>query len=109
MWAYLPVGPLERHVWEGGQWGIGEEVHIRTFKRGWIPFGDGTISGKPLLITRIDARGEQKLHASPKIVFRGYSGFDSALYRNLDAKGHFPQENDPSHDLKMATCESKPP
>jgi hypothetical protein len=37
-----------------------------------------------------------------------YSGFDSALYRNLDAKWHFPQENATSHDLQMATCESKP-
>jgi hypothetical protein len=37
-----------------------------------------------------------------------YSGFDSAVYRKLDAKGHFSQENATSHDLKMATCESKP-
>jgi hypothetical protein len=37
-----------------------------------------------------------------------YSGFDSALYRNHDAKWHFPQENATSHDLQMATRESKP-
>jgi hypothetical protein len=37
-----------------------------------------------------------------------YSGFDSAPYRNIDAKGHFSQENDPSHDLQMAALESKP-
>jgi hypothetical protein len=37
-----------------------------------------------------------------------YSGFDSALYRNVDAKGYFPQENATSHDLQMAALESKP-
>jgi hypothetical protein len=26
MWAYLPVGPLERHIWEGNQGGFWEEV-----------------------------------------------------------------------------------
>ena len=26
MWAYLPVGPLERHFWEGYQGGFWEEV-----------------------------------------------------------------------------------
>jgi hypothetical protein len=39
---------------------------------------------------------------------RHYSGFDSALYRRLAAKWHFSQENAASHDLEMATCESKP-
>jgi hypothetical protein len=52
---------------------------------------------------------------------RVYSGFDSALYRKLDAKGHFSQpgpqrqvflagveENATSHDLQMATSQSKP-
>jgi len=38
----------------------------------------------------------------------GYSGFDSALYRKLDAKWRFPQENATLHDLKVSTCESKP-
>ena len=38
----------------------------------------------------------------------GYSGFDSALSRNVVAKGHFSQENDPSHNLQRATPESKP-
>jgi len=37
-----------------------------------------------------------------------YSGFDSALYRKLDAKWRFPQENATLHDLKVPTCESKP-
>jgi hypothetical protein len=37
-----------------------------------------------------------------------YSGFDSAHYRNVDAKWHFPQENATSHDLQRATRESKP-
>jgi hypothetical protein len=37
-----------------------------------------------------------------------YSGFDSALYRKLDAKWHFSQGNATSRDLKMATGESKP-
>jgi hypothetical protein len=36
-----------------------------------------------------------------------YSGFDSAPYRNVNAKWHFPQENATSHDLQMATRESK--
>jgi hypothetical protein len=38
---------------------------------------------------------------------RGYSGFDSALYRKLDAKWHFSQENATLHDFKMATVKSK--
>jgi hypothetical protein len=42
------------------------------------------------------------------MIRRGYSGFDSALYRNVNAKGHFSQENDPSHELQTATLESKP-
>jgi hypothetical protein len=37
-----------------------------------------------------------------------YSGFDSALYRNLEAKWHFSQENATSCDLQVAACESKP-
>ena len=37
-----------------------------------------------------------------------YSGFDSALYRNVNAKWHFPQENATTHDPKMAALESKP-
>jgi hypothetical protein len=37
-----------------------------------------------------------------------YSGFDSALYRKLEAKWHFSQENATSHKLQMARCESKP-
>jgi len=37
-----------------------------------------------------------------------YSGFDSALFRNLDAKWHFPQENATLLDLQMSTRESKP-
>jgi len=39
---------------------------------------------------------------------REYSGFDSALYRKLEAKWHFYQENATSHELQMETCESKP-
>jgi hypothetical protein len=37
-----------------------------------------------------------------------YSGFDSALYRNPEAKWHFSQENATSHGLQIATCKSKP-
>jgi len=37
-----------------------------------------------------------------------YSGFDSALYRKLDAEWHFSQENATLHEFKMATVESKP-
>jgi len=40
-------------------------------------------------------------------VFLYYSGFDSSVYRNLEAKWHFPQKNATLHDLQMATCESK--
>jgi len=46
----------------------------------------------------------ERIHASK---FR-YSGFDSALYRRIEAKWHFSQENATSRDLQMATCESKP-
>jgi hypothetical protein len=37
-----------------------------------------------------------------------YSGFDSGLYRILDAKWHFSQENATLHHLQMTTFESKP-
>jgi len=37
-----------------------------------------------------------------------YSGFDSALYRIVDAQWHFPQENATGHDLPVSTRESKP-
>jgi len=37
-----------------------------------------------------------------------YSGFDSALFKNLDAQWHFPQENATLLDLQMSTRESKP-
>jgi hypothetical protein len=37
-----------------------------------------------------------------------YSGFDSVLYRNHDAKWHFSQGNATSNELQMATRESKP-
>jgi hypothetical protein len=37
-----------------------------------------------------------------------YSGFDSALYRYVDAKWHFHQENATSHDFQTAALESKP-
>ena len=50
----------------------------------------------------------KSITSSANLIGRFYSGFDSALYRKLDAKWHFPQENATSHDLKMATCESKP-
>jgi hypothetical protein len=40
---------------------------------------------------------------------RHYGGFDSALYRKLDAEWHLSQENATLHDFKMATVESKPP
>ena len=44
----------------------------------------------------------------PNTELKRYSGFDSALYRNVDSKWHFPQENATSHDIQMATRESKP-
>jgi len=51
----------------------------------------------------------EMLLASPAAAAAGrYSGFDSALYRKLDAKWRFPQENATLHDLKVSTCESKP-
>jgi len=45
-------------------------------------------------------------HANPGQL--AYSGFDSALFKNLDAKWHFPQENATLLDLQMSTRESKP-
>jgi hypothetical protein len=46
----------------------------------------------------------------PRLLGSGvhFSGFDSALYRNHDAKWDFPQENASSHHLQMAPRESKP-
>jgi hypothetical protein len=44
----------------------------------------------------------------PPTALASYSGFDSAFYRNVDSKWHFPQENATSHDPQMATRESKP-
>jgi hypothetical protein len=45
---------------------------------------------------------------APHLCFCGNSGFDSALYRKLDAERHFSQENATLHEFKMATVESKP-
>jgi hypothetical protein len=50
-------------------------------------------------------------YASPQITIANpteYSGFDSGLYRILDAKWHFSQENATLHHLQMTTFESKP-
>jgi hypothetical protein len=65
---------------------------------------------------KIQARGSLRFQSHAR-----YSGFDSALYKNVDAKGHFSQpgprrqvfvagveENATSHDLQIATLESKP-
>jgi hypothetical protein len=38
---------------------------------------------------------------------RGYSIFDSGLYRSLSLKWLFPQEKATLYDLSMATSESK--
>jgi hypothetical protein len=40
--------------------------------------------------------------------WQSYSGFDSALYRKLDAEWHFSQDNATLHDFETATVESKP-
>jgi len=37
-----------------------------------------------------------------------YSGFDSALYKQIEAEWHFPKENATLHEFQMATYESKP-
>jgi hypothetical protein len=50
MWAYLPVGPLERHFWEGNQGGLWEEVPKNPQER-VVAFLWRDILGKPLLIT----------------------------------------------------------
>jgi len=54
--------------------------------------------------TRLDKCSHHLPHAEA----RGYSGFDSALFKNLDAKWHFPQENATLLDLQMSTRKSKP-
>jgi hypothetical protein len=47
----LPADPLERHLREG----VKEEKlgrgPFQTFKKEWVPFLVGGISGKPLLVT----------------------------------------------------------
>jgi hypothetical protein len=52
--------------------------------------------------------GDSQFSTKKKDSLTRYSGFDSALYRNVDAKDHFSQENDPSHDLQRSALESKP-
>jgi hypothetical protein len=42
-----------------------------------------------------------------KHLCRGYSIFDSGLYRSLSLKWLFPQEKATLYDLSMATSESK--
>jgi hypothetical protein len=53
IWAYLPVGPLERHFREGDQ-GVFEKRFRRTLKRVLFSYFGGTL-GKPLLVIYIDA------------------------------------------------------
>ncbi|SPE18167.1 hypothetical protein SBA5_140034 [Candidatus Sulfotelmatomonas gaucii] len=50
VWAYLPVGPLERHFWKGNQGGFWEEVPKNPQER-VTAFLWKDIMGKPLLIT----------------------------------------------------------
>jgi len=38
MWAYLPVGPLERHDWEGGVWGDFGKRSIADLQKGMDTF-----------------------------------------------------------------------
>ena len=79
-------------------------------------------------ILRLRMAGIRAKHRSGRQIARGaaitkgsYSGFDSALYRNLDAKWHFPirdprrqvlvcgaEENATLLDLQMSTRESNP-
>jgi hypothetical protein len=50
MWAYLPVGPLERQLRKGNQGGFWEEVPKNPHER-VVAFLWWDIMGKPLLIT----------------------------------------------------------
>jgi hypothetical protein len=52
--------------------------------------------------------GQRVACGSLRLIPDHYSGFDSALYRNPEAKWHFSQENATSLGLQMATCKSKP-
>ena len=52
MWAYLPVGPLERQLRKGNQGGFWEEVPKNPQER-VVAFLWWDILGKPLLITYI--------------------------------------------------------
>jgi hypothetical protein len=63
------------------------------------------------LIDLIRAASSPKIRSSPfSAARRGghYSGFDSSLYKILDAKWHFSQENATLRHLQMTTFESKP-
>ena len=50
-WAYLPVGPLERHLREGIQGGILGRGPETDPQKGIVTFTRWDILGKPLLIT----------------------------------------------------------
>ena len=60
MWAYLPVGPLERQFWEGDQGGILGRGSEEPSRESCCLALAGHL-GKPLLITYIDALFEKEL------------------------------------------------
>lgn len=70
VWACLPAGPLERHWYGGGPGGIiGEGVlSNKDLQKGEkrLPW-KGHNSGKPLLVTRLDASPLGKV---AQIIFR---------------------------------------
>jgi hypothetical protein len=80
IWAYLPVGPLERQSREGIQGGFWEEVpknpqeRVATLLR-------RNIMGKPLLITKIDAFVWERLQgASQKMKNPRADGFPGPAF-----------------------------
>jgi len=60
-WARFPAGPLERHYRREGPEGVERRGPLQTLKGRSKPFLDGPNSGKPLLITKSDARPSETL------------------------------------------------
>jgi hypothetical protein len=74
----------------------------------WVTVMGSFVADLAFRTDRVPAWGEALMGQSFKLGPGGYSGFDSAPYRNVDAKGHFSQENSTSHEFQMAALESKP-
>jgi len=95
----VEVAMIAFQIFRRAEWRCGEDRPAKEIRSAVFP--NGTPPAR-LIFARAP------LDSLRKNSFGRYSGFNSALYRKVEAKWHFSQENATSHDLQMETFESKP-